>query len=146
MICSRYRSNIYKSPSVAAAAAAPVVYTPRPRTRESANCVMAIQLHELAVGVLVVVASLSCSIFWVEAQQQQLQPYIPFQNSKFQNDFFVEWSQSNVAAVDGGHTLQLSLNEESGKSHLLTTQKFIAYVTVLGDAFIDDVELVCVCV
>lgn len=107
---------------------------------------MAMQLHELAVGVLVVVASLSCSIFWVEAQQQQLQPYIPFQNSKFQNDFFVEWSQSNVAAVDGGHTLQLSLNEASGESHLLTTQMFIAYVTVLGDASIDDVELVRVCV
>jgi hypothetical protein len=27
----------------------------------------------------------------------------------------VEWSQSNVAAVDGGHTLQLSLNEASGE-------------------------------
>ena len=84
---------------------------------------MAMQLHELAVAVLLVVASCSCSVFWVEAQQQQqqLQPYIPFQNSKFQNDFFVEWSQSNVAAVDGGHTLQLSLNEASGEFDLLTT-------------------------
>jgi hypothetical protein len=74
---------------------------------------MAMPLHELAVAVLLLLASLSCSIFRVEAQQ--LQPYIPFQNSKFQNDFFVEWSQSNVAAVDGGHTLQLSLNEASGE-------------------------------
>jgi len=75
---------------------------------------MAMPLHELAVAVLLLVASFSCSsIFGVEAQQ--LQPYIPFQNSKFQNDFFVEWSQSNVAAVDGGHTLQLSLNEASGE-------------------------------
>ena len=107
-----------------------------------------LQLHELAVAVLLLLASLSCSIFWVEAQQQQqqLQPYIPFQNSKFQNDFFVEWSQSNVAAVDGGHTLQLSLNEASGEFDVLSTQMLIAYMTVLGDAFIADVGLVCVCV
>lgn len=108
-------------------------------------CLMATQLHELAVVavLVVVVASFSCSILPVEAEQQ-LQPYIPFQNSKFQDDFFVEWSQSNVAAVDGGHTLQLSLNEASGEFCFL--DDFIVhhlhYLQCFEDAFIDDVRLV----
>jgi hypothetical protein len=41
--------------------------------------------------------------------------FMPFQYSKFQKNFFVAWSESNVAAVDGGHTLQLSLNRKSGE-------------------------------
>jgi hypothetical protein len=41
--------------------------------------------------------------------------FTPFQYSKFQKNFFVAWSESNVAAVDGGHTLQLSLNRKSGE-------------------------------
>lgn len=49
--------------------------------------------------------------------------FTPFQYSKFQKNFFVAWSESNVAAVDGGHTLQLSLNRKSGeleKQHCTT--------------------------
>lgn len=41
--------------------------------------------------------------------------FMPFQYSKFQKSFFVAWSESNVAAVDGGHTLQLSLDRKSGE-------------------------------
>lgn len=41
--------------------------------------------------------------------------FMPFQSSKFQKSFFVAWSESNVAAVDGGHTLQLSLDRKSGE-------------------------------
>lgn len=50
--------------------------------------------------------------------------FTPFQYSKFQKNFFVAWSESNVAAVDGGHTLQLSLNRKSGTA-VSSTNKYL---------------------
>lgn len=44
--------------------------------------------------------------------------FVTFQNSQFNNEFFVSWETSNVLTVDEGRTLQLLLTENSGELQL----------------------------
>jgi len=70
--------------------------------------------HSMLVFLLALVSLQGCAA-GRPLSNSAINTFTPFQYSKFQKNFFVAWSESNVAAVDGGHTLQLSLNRKSGE-------------------------------
>lgn len=89
----------------------------------------AMALSKLMMLLLLALISCSCMIRGCGAGRPLSirNTFTPFQYSKFQKSFFVAWSESNVAAVDGGHTLQLSLDRQSGTAVSSTSKYLYGY-------------------